>query len=293
MAIGIRCTPCQQTDSPCAVERNGDRRKSGSRGHIETLEQRILELEGLHSRMMQNREQSGVSREEEARSDGVALPASYATQTGTPDVTPLYALPLSTPDLSLVESLPALKNDYTSASTLVELCTASGKESSGQASGVVGSTSQYHTRSTGMTQPYHQRHIHPYMKKGYPEDLEIATGTNAVRSKRQLLQSFFKYQPLWVAAVDEELFWEHRANRESSMWYSSFLEAVMLASATRLSDSSALRSIGEQSYNQAKAGIVQALYNSSAASMQGFLMLSEYEVSQGREIMGWQLCGKK
>jgi hypothetical protein len=33
---------------------SGDRRKSGSRRHVETLEQRILDLEGAHHRMMQN-----------------------------------------------------------------------------------------------------------------------------------------------------------------------------------------------------------------------------------------------
>lgn len=77
------------------------------------------------------------------------------------------------------------------------------------------------------------------------------------------------------------------------MWYSNFLEAVMLASACRLSNSSAVRSLGEQYSIQAKADILQALENPSAASLQGFLMLSEYELSQGREHMGWQFCGKR
>jgi hypothetical protein len=123
--------------------------------------------------------------------------------------------------------------------------------------------------------------------------LGIALNTNTVQVKCRLLQSFFRYQPLWVNAVDENLFWESRENHESSMWYSKFLEAAMLASACRLSNSSAVRALGEQYSIQAKADILQALENPSAASMQGFLMLSEYEVSQGDEQMGWQFCGKR
>jgi hypothetical protein len=93
--------------------------------------------------------------------------------------------------------------------------------------------------------------------------------------------------------VDEELFWEHRESRKPSMWYSQFLEAAMLASAARLSDSSAVRSQAERYSNQAKTGIIQALEDPSAASMQGFLILSDYEVCQGRQQIGWQLCGKR
>jgi hypothetical protein len=125
-----------------------------------------------------------------------------------------------------------------------------------------------------------------------PADLGIAIVTDTVQVKCRLLQSFFRDQPLWVNAVDEELFWRHRESRKQSMWYSSFLENAMLASATRLSSSRNVRVLGDQYAAQAKAGIVLALNHPSAASVQGLLMLSEYEVSQDRESLGWNTCGK-
>ncbi|KAK5674430.1 hypothetical protein LTS10_012818 [Elasticomyces elasticus] len=167
-------------------------------------------------------------------------------------------------------------------------------ESSGQASNLLGPAPQYHARSPGMTQRHqlqqYQYHGDPYSTTDEANNSEIAVGTNTAHLKRKLLQSFFRYQPLWVTAVDEELFWEYREGRASSMWYSNFLEAAMLACAARLSSSSAVRSLGQQYSTQAKAEITGALENPSAASLQGFLMLSEYEVSQGRDSMGWQLC---
>jgi hypothetical protein len=296
VTTGMKCTPCQQMDLPCIMNPNGDRRKSGSRRHIEALEQRILDLEGVHYRMTQNRQEAGLSWKDdvETRSDGAAVPAPSGAQMGASEAAPPHALPPPALALSLVERLPALISNHTSITPSAEPCASFGDESSEHASIVVGPSPQYHVPSTGMIQPYdqHQHHNHFYTKTNEFSNLEIIVGTNTVHSRRQLLHSFFKYQPLWVTAVDEQLFWEHRESRKSSMWYSNFLEDVMLASAARLSHSSALRSLGEQYSIQAKADIIQALENPSAASMQGFLMLSEYEVSQGRERMGWQLCGK-
>lgn len=174
----------------------------------------------------------------------------------------------------------------------MEHCASSLSKRRGQDSGALGPTSQYRARSSGIIQSYHH-HDHSYGEEDELAHLGIALDTNTVQVKCRLLQSFFRYQPLWVNAVDQNLFWEHRESREPSMWYSNFLEAVMLASACRLSNSSAVRSLGEQYSIQAKGYILQALENPSAASLQGFLILSEYEVSQGRERMGWQFCGKR
>ncbi|KAK5713354.1 hypothetical protein LTR17_017599 [Elasticomyces elasticus] len=212
-------------------------------------------------------------------------------------VTPSHALPPATLDLGPAEESPALDCDWTGIVPSVEISTSFGNGISGQVSRVVGPTPQYHARSSGTTQSYHR---HQYLHHGQPyttidgsNDVEIAVGTNTSHLKRKLLQSFFRYQPLWVTAVDEELFWEYREGRVSSMWYSNFLKAAMLACAARLSGSSAVRSLGQQYSTQAKAEITRALENPSAASLQGFLMLSEYEVSQGRDSMGWQLCGER
>ncbi|KFX88788.1 hypothetical protein V490_07398 [Pseudogymnoascus sp. VKM F-3557] len=265
-------------DLSCSVDHNGDRRRSGSRRHVETLEQRILDLEGLLHRTTQSRQQSDPPWEEDvdARPDGAGVPVASIHRTTTNAPAPLYASPSSTLDLSLAEGLIAIDNHGTSS------------PSSG--SGAHGLTSQYGARPARIIQSHHHNG-RPCMEEDELAHLGIALNTNTVQVKCRLLQSFFRYQPLWVNAVDENLFWESRENHESSMWYSKFLEAAMLASACRLSNSSAVRALGEQYSIQAKADILQALENPSAASMQGFLMLSEYEVSQGDEQMGWQFCG--
>lgn len=122
-------------------------------------------------------------------------------------------------------------------------------------------------------------------------DLGIVVDINSAHLRNLLLDSFFRYQPLWVSVVDEHVFRIHLSAQEPSMWYSPFLETVMLACAARLSTSSAVQLLAEEYSAQAKLLIPQALKDPSAAAMQGFLLLSEYEATQGRERVGWQLCG--
>lgn len=51
---------------PCAVNGNGDRRKSGSRKHVEALEKRIQSLEGLlRQQPLQNGQQSEIAWDDE------------------------------------------------------------------------------------------------------------------------------------------------------------------------------------------------------------------------------------
>ncbi|OBT85985.1 hypothetical protein VE02_06380 [Pseudogymnoascus sp. 03VT05] len=255
-------------DLSCSVDHNGDRRKSGSRRHVETLEQRILDLEGLLHRTTQSRKQSELLPEDDAdaHSEVAGVPVASGPQTSAYAVAPLYASPSSTLDLSLSEGLLAFDSHGMGTHAGMELCASSLSTKRGQDSGALGPTSQYRARSSGIIQSYHH-HDQPYAKEDALAHLGIALDTNTVQVKCRLLQSFFRYQPLWVNAVDENLFWEHRESHESSMWHSNFLEAVMLASACRLSNSE----------------------NPSAASLQGFLMLSEYEVPQGRERMACRL----
>jgi len=69
---GMKCTPCRQMNIACAVDRNGDRRKSGSRKHVETLKNRIQTLEGLLLQTLRQNRQSQGSWDEEMdpRSEG-------------------------------------------------------------------------------------------------------------------------------------------------------------------------------------------------------------------------------
>jgi len=173
------------------------------------------------------------------------------------------------------------------ASPRAESCTSSGNRSTTQSSGALGPTSQFHVRLSG-TQPQHS-----CTKPDELADFGIAVDINSAQVRSRLLHSFLRYQTLWVNVVDENLFQEHRKSGEPSMWYSKFLETVMLACAARLSTSSAVRSLGERYSLQAKADVLQALEIPSAASMQAFMLLSEYEVSYGRDRIGWMLCGKE
>lgn len=66
----------------------------------------------------------------------------------------------------------------------------------------------------------------------------------------------------------------------------------MLACATRLSTSKSIRSMGSKYCELAKKEISIAMSNPTPANLQGFLLLSEYEVTQGKDRPGWMFCGK-
>lgn len=120
--------------------------------------------------------------------------------------------------------------------------------------------------------------------------LGITVDMDSSRVRDRMLQSYFKYQTLWANVVDQEVFSYHRS-RGNSFWYSSFLETVLLASAARLSTSDAIRSLSHRYAARAREDILLAVEAPSAASLQGFLLLSEFEVTQGRDRVGWMLCG--
>jgi hypothetical protein len=107
-----------------------------------------------------------------------------------------------------------------------------------------------------------------------------------------LFHSFFKYQSLWVDIVNKECFLTHRAVGSPSRWYSKFLENAILACSARLSTSKAVRALGSKYYEWAKEEAMSAMCEPTPAALQGFLLLSEYEVTQGNDRPGWMFCGK-
>jgi hypothetical protein len=127
----------------------------------------------------------------------------------------------------------------------------------------------------------------------YEPDLPaIAVDMNSTQLRTHLLHTFFKYETLWLTVVNKAVFMAHRQKGVQSQWYSQFLESVLLASAARLSTSSAVRALGNKYAKEARADMIQALAYPSPASLQGFLMLSEFEATEGNERSGWMLCGK-
>ncbi|KPI39557.1 Nitrogen assimilation transcription factor nit-4 [Cyphellophora attinorum] len=289
MVEGLQCTPCRQVDLSCAVDRGGDRRKTGSRKHVETLEQRILDLERVlqgHAKALPQGERIGTTVADTTLDDTTAPTVSTRSS-------PSVALPDSAESLVVPRSEPARRLTASNKSGTRSQSSNSirdlyGNTARDTAYGEHELTTPFSTSAPMRSQP---QLVQAYTEPHNHINLGPAVDSNTPQLKIWLLKSFFRYQPLGVNIVDEELFWEHRQSRAMSMWYSDFLENVMLACATRLSNSSAVRVLGEHFSSQAKVNICQALDYPSPASMQGFLLLSEYEVTQGRERTGWQLCG--
>lgn len=124
------------------------------------------------------------------------------------------------------------------------------------------------------------------------DGVDIDLDPSSPHLREHLLQSFFKYQSLWVDIVGKEQFMTHQATGNQSRWYSKFLENAMLACGTRLSTSKSVRALGSKYCEWAKDEALKAMSEPTPANLQGFLVLSEYEVTQGNLRPGWMFCGE-
>jgi hypothetical protein len=106
-----------------------------------------------------------------------------------------------------------------------------------------------------------------------------------------LLTNFWKMQPRSQIVVDEELFLEGRAAGRRSEYFSSFLESAILSVATRLSTSLEVRSLGARYADRAKTEIAGELENPTTATLQSFLLLSDFEATRGRHRLGYLYAG--
>lgn len=109
--------------------------------------------------------------------------------------------------------------------------------------------------------------------------------------QKQLLFLFWHVQTLPAAVVDENLFRAGRAAGGRSQYYSNFLQNALLACASRASTSSTLRGLGERYIKRAKAEVSGEIERPNLASLQGYLLLSDFEATQGRDRVGWIYCG--
>ncbi|KAL2855260.1 hypothetical protein BJX68DRAFT_274200 [Aspergillus pseudodeflectus] len=296
--VASQCTPCRHLGVRCIVDRNSDRRRLTARKQVEILEQRVRGLESLLRHPAQNNshnESPGVPDE--------GLPASPSASVAQDIVSglfPEFQTALPTFEFAFADCLLPFNDQNNDISNSVcqfeptisprrslssDSDTSVDEGSTTHGVGALGPTSQSHLRRLGSRSKVVSTHLDEFA------DLGIVVDINSTHLKNRLLDSFFQYQPLWVSVVDEHCFRTHQSAQELSMWYSPFLEIVMLACSARLSTSSAVQLLAEEYSAQAKLLIPQALKNPSAAAMQGFLLLSEYEATQGRERVGWQLCG--
>lgn len=125
-----------------------------------------------------------------------------------------------------------------------------------------------------------------------PDFVGIDLDPSSPHLRQQLLESFFRYQTLWVDVLNKETFLFHQKNGQDSQWYSEFLENAMLACGTRLSTSQTIRALGSIYCEKACVQALKAMSEPTAANLQGFLLLSEYEVTKGNDRPGWMYCGK-
>ncbi|OAG43893.1 hypothetical protein AYO21_01745 [Fonsecaea monophora] len=104
---------------------------------------------------------------------------------------------------------------------------------------------------------------------------------------KALLRIFFKIQPNSQIIVHEDLFMRDRKKGGRHRFYSNFLENTIMAAGTRNSTSSAVRKLGRKYAERAKAQISSELEQPNIASLQGFLLLSDFEATRGRARLGW------
>lgn len=110
--------------------------------------------------------------------------------------------------------------------------------------------------------------------------------------QRDLLNIYFEFQPLSVAVVHKETFMENFSLGTPNEYYSEFLLNCILACAVRLSTRDAIRSLSSLYIKRAKMCLADELENAVIATLQGFCLLSEFEMSSGRDQAGWLYAGK-
>lgn len=127
----------------------------------------------------------------------------------------------------------------------------------------------------------------------YPDDdaaSEVKLDSPPLRNV--LFQTFWRLQPFSQALVEQERFERGRKRRIRSQWYSDFLEHVMLASASRVSTSPTVRALGARYATLAKNSIVYELEHPNIASLQGFMLLSDFEATRGKNRLGYMYASK-
>lgn len=143
------------------------------------------------------------------------------------------------------------------------------------------------------TQLYVQSHH--AQEADMPVNLDSTTGfvvdMQSTQLRRSLIESAWEYFSRCLSIVDEQLFKAHQAVGKRSQYYSRFLEAALLACATRISTSHTIRSLGRAYVDQAKEDIVLELEQPTIATLQGFLLLSEFEATSARDRSGWIYSG--
>jgi hypothetical protein len=147
----------------------------------------------------------------------------------------------------------------------------------------------------GITSQYHVQLQCADIDLGFSEkdlEAELTIDIDSPHVQKTILDSFWKSDQLWSNVVNKDLFMTHRAMGGSSEYYSISLEDAMLACGSRNSTSNTIRQIGRRFLDRAKQGLLKQLESPTISTIQGFLLLSNFEAGIGRNRVGWTYCGK-
>ncbi|KAH6871227.1 fungal-specific transcription factor domain-containing protein [Thelonectria olida] len=274
------CGPCRRAGQECLLDPLSDGRRSVSRKLVGKLQQRIETLEALNRKIINRSDWRPDEDSAVPTTDTSVLAGGSSTVRSvvTTDTRPPQSNDIIDPVLSRMSC-----SSHQSLPTSVVATGNSPETACHRSPSFYGATSHPHVVSPG-----EESRLTSFDEL---DAVGIDIDPTSLHLRDHLFQSFFKYQTLWVDIVNKESFFTHQANGNNSRWYSKFLENAMLACATRLSTSKSVRALGPSYCELAKDDVLRAMSEPTPANLQGFLLLSEYEVTQGNDRPGWMFCG--
>ncbi|OAL56030.1 hypothetical protein IQ07DRAFT_583454 [Pyrenochaeta sp. DS3sAY3a] len=326
---GTVCTNCRASGTACVLNPDSDRRKFGSRDHIAQLQERLISIESLMRNALTNTQQS-ADPEHEHTATSVSPSADITILDHDPSLPDMPAVdtlpthhdaaleqsmamlhnpihdpaspinPLTGPkastgqdqrptdpaqpmDLQALAAEPAPPQSRTSHGIQPLTTTATAKDAHEDNITYFGPTSESHVSSPSET----------FGLKPPQFDIPgVQLQAHSPQLKAVLIRSYWRWQPLSITVIHQKSFLSHRNHGSRSQYYSKFLEFALLACGTRLSTSKDVRALGPEYAKLAYAEYISPeLDNSNVATLQGLLLLSDFEMSQSRDRVGWLHCG--
>lgn len=309
------CASCRSLNLQCIVNKDGDRRKAGSRQHVAALQERLDYLESYIARGQHKVDQGN---------GGSTSPATGLSHNAGPELSPAPsraqrpsfddsngASNTSTPhqkafvipqdsEPSPPPPLPPISNTQFRPPSLLHMESSGHRSETGRLTPSSDSDpsrldldeADGQPRLYGPTsQPYIQRHAVP-VDTGDTVSHDESLSIDSAPLRASLFHTYWKIQPHSIIIVGEAFFVQGRDAGRRSEYYSSFLEDAILACATRLSTSDGVRALGSRYVERAKAVIAHELERPNTATLQGFLLLSDFEATRGRDRLGYLYSGK-
>lgn len=122
---------------------------------------------------------------------------------------------------------------------------------------------------------------------------EAALNLDSSQVQKVLLQIAWRDLSLQTKLVHEQYFLSHRDLGMRSEYYSPFLENTLLACASRMSTLTAIRNLGTSYIDRAVKYIPMELENPALSTVQGLLLLADFEATRDRDRLGWTYMGQQ